>query len=218
MGENWHFSRGLTFGPYQELFHERVGRHPDRIKNLHFVFAFMMRALHTIKPHIDRLLESGANSCFTCAETHNSTRTLLLQLLDPPQGAAGAADCRGVLQAFDNAVLFSGQDAEASRLLYKDIARRFRHMGNLMTCVGCDRCKLWGTLQFHAARVALGILLKDSIAEASAKTEDQFAVPRWTDLKPNDIVALVNALAQLSKSIDHVRHWMPSAESSHDEL
>jgi len=83
-------------------------------------------------------------------------------------------------------------------------------MGHLMTCVGCDRCKLWGTLQFHAARVALGVLLDSSSSgnlDASSGNIDQFTVPGLADLKPNDVVALVNALAQLSKSIDQVRTW-----------
>lgn len=42
-------------------------------------------------------------------------------------------------------------------------------MGQLMRCVACDRCKLWGTLQFHAARVAIGVLVDRSGSDAAGE-------------------------------------------------
>lgn len=200
--ESWDPASGLDFRPWKALFDERVGQHPGRVQNMHLVFALLTRALHRLEPHMDRFLEAGASACPHCASQHNQTRDLLRELVSPPDQAP--AECGAVLQAFDDAALFRGEDAGALR---QEVSSRLQRMGNLMTCVGCDRCKLWGTLQFHAVRVAFGIIL----AEADDDTGDfetQFAVPAWASLKPNDVVALVNALAQVSKSIDQARLWM----------
>jgi len=207
---NWKFSRSLHFAPWKKLFDDRVGQFPDRLRNLHFVFALMTRALSYLEPHLDRLLEAGAITCPKCAAHTDETRNLLQQLVHPSSDAP--AECGAVLQAFDRAALFEEHDDEStlsdeSLALQKELKRRFERMGHMMTCVGCDRCKLWGTLQFHGARVALGILLSIDSADNAGSVKSQFDVPHWTDLKPNDIVALVNALAQVSKSIDHVKQW-----------
>lgn len=208
--ENWGVSRDLSFGPWKELFFERVGRHPDRMRNMHFVFALLTRALHRLEPHLDSVLEAGRGVCPKCAAHHNRTRDLMQQLVAPPEHAP--EECNAVLKAFDYEALFAGQDAEG---LKAEVKTRFRRMGELMTCVGCDRCKLWGTLQFHAARVAVGILLAEGggppdtadDAGGGAGSRSQFVVPSWSDLRPNDIVALVNALAQVSKSIHQAKQW-----------
>lgn len=214
--ENWGFGSDLQFKAWKALFDERVGRHPDRIRNLHFVFALMLRALHRLEPQLDRLLEAGADACPKCARQHNHTRDLLRQLLKPPEHAPN--DCVAVLQAFDDSVLFRSNGREdASRALKNEVKKRFERMGNLMTCVGCDRCKLWGTLQFHAVRTAVAILFAE-IGDDAGIVKNQFAVPLWTELKPNDIVALVNALAQVSKSIDQVKEWSSSDRASKSEL
>ena len=69
-----------------------------------------------------------------------------------------------------------------------------------------------GTLQFHGLRVALGILLFPDV-DVSPDTPEAMggssegAVPRRQDLTPNDLVALVTTLVQLSKSVDQVRIW-----------
>jgi hypothetical protein len=203
--QNWDFARDLQFGPWRDMFDERVGRHPERLRNMHFVFALMTRALHRLEPHVDRLLEAGAKACPKCASDHNRTREILSQLVSPPEDAP--SECRALLKAFDDAALFKTRDIETLELK-NEVRTRFQRMGDVMTCVGCDRCKLWGSLQFHAARVALGILLNGYDVDGRYLGEDRpFVVPQFADLMPNDIVALVNAIAQVSKSIDQARQW-----------
>lgn len=202
--DNWGFARSLHFGPWRELFDKRVGQHPKRIQNMHFVFALLARALHKLKPRLSLLLQSGSKACPSCAAHHDVTEHLLQQLVSPAEHVPG--ECKSVLEAFNTDALFRGNSSEVF-LLREDIKRRFSRMGHLMTCVGCDRCKLWGSLQFHAARVALGILLDEAGGENMQDARDQFSIPRLAELRPNDVVALVNALAQLSKSIHQVKEW-----------
>jgi len=207
--ENWRAGRDLSFGPWKALFDDRVGRHPDRVRNMHFVFALMLRALHTISPRLDHLLEASRNSCPKCAEQYNQTKDLLQSLVAP---SAQARECSAVLHAFDPSVLFADQDPGTVQLK-EELKRRLQRMGEMMTCVGCDRCKLWGTLQFHAARVAVGVLINDEPIDDDNNTS-QFGVPSLSSLRPNDIVALVNTMAQLSKSIHQAKQWAraPHAE------
>eukprot|EP00930_Biecheleria_cincta_P083485 TRINITY_DN73050_c0_g1_i1.p1 TRINITY_DN73050_c0_g1~~TRINITY_DN73050_c0_g1_i1.p1 ORF type:complete len:476 (+),score=56.64 TRINITY_DN73050_c0_g1_i1:113-1540(+) len=212
--ENWGFARELEFRPWKELFDQRVGQHPDRIRNMHFVFALLSRALYRLAPHLDQALAAGRESCSKCASEHNRTQEILHQLLSPPDHVP--SECPAVLRAFDEASLFAPDDVEM-RHLKQNVKARFARMGDLMTCVGCDRCKLWGTLQFHATRVALGVLLNETTTDGDSSSTQQFPVPRWSELKPNDLVALVNALAQVGKSIDQVKRWT-RVETAREEL
>lgn len=213
--ENWGFAHDLDFKPWKELFDQRVGQHPDRIRNMHFVFALLTRALYRLAPHLEQALAAGRNACPKCASEYNHTRKLLQELVSPPDHVP--KDCPAVLRAFDEASLFAADDDNMTHLK-NEVKVRFARMGDLMTCVGCDRCKLWGTLQFHAVRVALGVLLNETTAGDSAESSSQrFPVPRWSELKPNDLVALVNALAQVGKSIDQVKRWT-QVNSARQEL
>lgn len=213
--QNWKVSRGLDFRPWKQLWEQRVGKFPDRIRNLHFVFSLMTRALRHLEPHLDRLLEMGAAGCPKCSAGHNRTKELLHELLSPSETAP--PECATVLNSFDQKTLFSGK-TPTTTALGQELKQRFQRMGNMMTCIGCDRCKLWGSLQFHAARVALGVIMSIDDDTKSQASASQFDVPHWTQLKPNDVVALVNALAQVSKSIDQAREWTGSRTPSWQEL
>merc|ERR1712151_813467 len=140
---------------------------------MHFVFALLTRALHRLSPHLVKLLEAGSRACVKCAAEHNRTQELLQQMVSPPAGAP--SECAEVLHAFDYEAIFTRQNEPSSKLK-EEVKTRFKRMGDLMTCVGCDRCKLWGTLQFHAARVAFEILLAEG-TDGSNNVADQFTVP-----------------------------------------
>merc|ERR1712224_46712 len=46
---------------------------------------------------------------------------------------------------FDESALLN--DPEFKTTKRAELQRRFLHLREIMKCVGCDRCKLWGTLQ-----------------------------------------------------------------------
>ena len=88
--------------------------------------------------------------------------------------------------------------------LFSDISKKeikqqfinyFHNISKIMDCVTCERCRLWGKLQILGLGTALKILLADG---------DEFGLGV---LQRNEVVALINTLAQLAKSVDSIRDW-----------
>jgi len=88
--------------------------------------------------------------------------------------------------ASDESTLFQGSSAT----LIPEFQRKFQNITQILDCLGCDRCKLWGKLQTQGIAAALKILLAaDDEPLELAKTE---------------IIALMNTLNQVSMSVEHV--------------
>ncbi|KAI5699368.1 hypothetical protein M8J75_001863 [Diaphorina citri] len=98
---------------------------------------------------------------------------------------------------FDETAMFTGGD-EAARL--KDSFRsHFRNISNIMDCVGCEKCKLWGKLQ-----VSLGTALKILFSGKFDQTPMLTPKTQQFHLKRGEIVALFNSICRLSSSINHL--------------
>ena len=96
---------------------------------------------------------------------------------------------------FDEKSLFAESgagDADSKRL---ELKRKFAHLLQIMKCVGCDRCKLWGTLQTLGVGTALSIILDD---------EDEM---QQQDLSRHEAVALVHTLEKFSSALVYARHF-----------
>mmetsp|Transcript_25665 Transcript_25665/g.84505 ORF Transcript_25665/g.84505 Transcript_25665/m.84505 type:complete len:142 (-) Transcript_25665:280-705(-) len=94
--------------------------------------------------------------------------------------------------SFDETSLLEG-DGEGLRR--EMLQARFEHLGRIMRCVGCDRCKLWGTLQARGFATAVRVLLADADGPAPALTRQE-------------AVALVVTLERLSASLAFVRELL----------
>ena len=70
-----------------------------------------------------------------------------------------------------------------------ELKRRFRHLLQIMQCVGCDRCKLWGTLQTLGVGTALRIIL------------DEDEPSQALNLSRQEAVALVHTLERFSSAL-----------------
>ena len=68
----------------------------------------------------------------------------------------------------------------------------FRNITQIMNCVGCEKCKLWGKLQILGMGTALRILFD----------EDGAGVPM---LNRNEVIALINFMGRLSSSVEAIR-------------
>mmetsp|Transcript_22543 Transcript_22543/g.29450 ORF Transcript_22543/g.29450 Transcript_22543/m.29450 type:complete len:547 (+) Transcript_22543:89-1729(+) len=91
---------------------------------------------------------------------------------------------------------------EESVLLRSDFQSRFRNISRIMDCVSCEKCRLWGKLQILGIGTALKILLSpDDWADDLASEKRGYSLQR------NEVTALMNTLAQLSKSVQHVNEW-----------
>ena len=79
-------------------------------------------------------------------------------------------------------------------ILRAEFLSNFRNVSRIMDCVGCEKCRLWGKLQLLGIGTALKILI-------TADDED------IGHLQRNEVIALVNTLAQLVKSVEAVVAW-----------
>ena len=220
--------------PSLPLWLERVGTHPDRLENMYFVYLFLVRALAKARPVLAAMKFDTGNQAQDL-----STRQLLDQLL--------AAPSPGILSAFDESQLFKVSKEEVMKTcpdvisdlsdfaslqqqfvaqnaqkqqLREQLRGAFRNVSRVLDCVGCDKCRLWGKIQFLGLGTAMKVLFADSdnvIADTAlamrgngdsrghvaphSKTEPAF------QLSQNEVVALVNTLHRLSISVHAVEQF-----------
>ena len=80
-------------------------------------------------------------------------------------------------------------------LLMEEFRLRFRNISRIMDCVTCEKCRVWGKLQILGLGTAIKILLTPEAELASS-----VSLPRGL-LNRQEVIALVNTLHQLSKSV-----------------
>lgn len=158
--------------PNTEMYFEKVGNHPDRIKNLYFSFSILLRGLNLATDYF-RTFNFSSDSFFEDASTHRLVTTLLetsLKYGDVP---------------FDESALFK----DHSKLgLKKQLKEYFHNITKIMDCIDCEKCKTYGKMQIKGLGTALKIIFDENY-----KLEIK--------LNRNEIIALVNTLAKWSTSI-----------------
>ena len=161
-----------TWGPNLQCYQERLASHPDRISNLYFNYALVLRAVAKLCSHLQ-----GYTYCSGDPGQDLETKNKVLHLAN--QAASGPI-------IFDEKIMF--QDPAVAGDLKDDFRSRFRNVSRLMDCVGCDKCRLWGKLQTVGYGTALKVLFE---------FEEGGEVP----LKRTELVALINTLARISHSL-----------------
>jgi len=182
------------WGPNLQCYKERLHDRPERISNLYFNYALVLRAVGKLKDHIqDYTFCSGDpyEDRFT-----KELVTLLSRAL--PLGP----------EIFDERIMFQDQDLAGTGITLKeDFRNRFRNVSRIMDCVGCDKCRLWGKLQTAGYGTALKVLFELGNGDANAPK----ALLRRTEL-----VALINTLDKIShalKAIEKFRALITLEES-----
>ncbi|KAI9680088.1 MAG: endoplasmic oxidoreductin-1 [Caeruleum heppii] len=173
----WDYLNQTTgvWGPNLQCYEERLHAHPERISNLYFNYALVLRSLAKLQGQLH-----GYAFCLGDPAQDRATKQKVLSLVD--RVAAGP-------EIFDESLMF--RDAAATGLK-EDFRNRFRNVSRLMDCVGCDKCRLWGKLQ----TVGYGTALKVLFEYDEDTRQDQEAHLRRTEL-----VALVNTLDRISHSL-----------------
>ena len=167
--------------PNLECFKERLHGHPERISNLYFNYALLLRAVAKLRNKI-----KGYSFCAADPFQDRDTKQIVVSLVD-------AIPNRGK-DAFDESVMFKGPDALG---LKEDFKNRFRNISRIMDCVGCDRCRLWGKVQTHGYGTALKVLFE---YDEKNPENDPY-------LKRTELVALVNTLDKVSHSLQAIRKF-----------
>jgi len=150
---------------------QQFAKHPDRLRNLHFAFVVLLRAVQR------------ASNYFS-AQSQYGERGLMLvrRLID----SNVLQSCNAVFSAFDESVLFSGDGGTLPTTLKHQFKDVFRNISTLFDCISCQQCKLHGKLQLLGVGTALKLLLLP---------EELISVTR------QESVALFNTLAKFSDAI-----------------
>lgn len=179
------------WGPNLQCYKERLHDHPERISNLYFNYALVLRAVGKLKDYVQ-----DYTFCTGDTEQDVKTRSMISELAKAiPAGP----------QIFDESVMF--QDNTLSGVeLKEDFRHRFRNISKMMDCVGCDKCRLWGKVQTNGFGTALKVLFEFGNGKPAIAAGHEVPLLRRTEL-----VALINLLDKISaalKAVERFRNMM----------
>lgn len=204
---NVHIARRYLFGRnrwghHTRIYRERLRKHPERIENLYFVYALVLRALNKAAPSL-----AHRSDYWTGNETEDArTRHLVEQVLRNPLIRGPVNGCT---TTFAEHEMFRGCCANC----LVQFRAHFRNISKIMDCVGCEKCRLWGKLQFLGLGTAFKILFAEPSYTARTNRSD-------LDLTRNEVVALINLLKNLCLSIrsTHEMEWIIGQEAHRQRL
>ncbi|KAK0123235.1 endoplasmic oxidoreductin-1 [Cadophora gregata f. sp. sojae] len=183
----WEYLNQTTgaWGPNLQCYKDRLHGYPDRVSNLYFNYALVLRAVTKLGPYLkDYTFCSG--DPIQDRETKAKVQALTSR--------AGT-----VPQIFDESLMFVNGEGPS---LKEDFRNRFRNVSRIMDCVGCDKCRLWGKLQTAGYGAALKVLF-----EFENNSDD---IPM---LKRTELVALFNTLARISNSLGAIAEFRSMVEA-----
>mmetsp|Transcript_23652 Transcript_23652/g.26978 ORF Transcript_23652/g.26978 Transcript_23652/m.26978 type:complete len:1247 (+) Transcript_23652:298-4038(+) len=205
--ENWE--------PNAIYFYEKFGDHPEYIRNLHFSYVVLLRALKKASPVLYKYEIRTGNI------VDDETATILLRrLLD----SSILTSCNHVFTAFDESLMFRTHDTTSGKTMQFDapftekqpdeiVALQqnfkgvFHNISSILDCVQCQQCKLHGKMAMLGYGTALKILFtskEELIAES---------------LSRNEVVAFINTIAKMSEAMKDIRelthlYWTKEFEKS----
>ncbi|ANB11057.1 Ero1p [Sugiyamaella lignohabitans] len=201
--------------PNLDCFMSRVGNHQERLENLYFNYALVSRAVSKLRNYIDDLHFNNQD-----ASADQATRRQLLRLIkssspvtysraqaNDTNTPTSASSSQQKLLLFNETAIFSSPEGRA---LKSEFRKRVRNVSALMSCVGCDRCRLWGKLQTAGYGTALKLLFE--LPENPADDPELCSTVMST-FRRSELVALINTLDRLSKSIEAVTYFRNELQS-----
>jgi hypothetical protein len=174
------------WGPNLNLFYNRLGKREfkSRVENLYFVYLFTLQAAVKAAPY---LVHAEFSTGYL--DEDSVTKTLVKSLLKNERLV------RMCTKAFDEGMLWNEEESgrekrDISRglVLQEEMQLHFQNITQIMNCVGCEKCKLWGKLQIVGLGTAMKILF-------NVKDLKHLVLTR------NEVIAFFNLLARLSESI-----------------
>ena len=181
-----------TWGPNLACYTDRLASHPERISNLYFNYALLLRAVTKLRTYL-----KGYTFCTGDPSLDTLTKSKILSL-------TSLASTHRAGRIFDESVMFA--DPQNSLPLKEDFRNRFRNVSRLMDCVGCDKCRLWGKLQTVGYGTALKVLFEF----------DEEKNGENPPLRRTELVALVNTLDRVSTSINALGKMRDLVLAQHD--
>ncbi|RKP34693.1 endoplasmic reticulum oxidoreductin 1, partial [Dimargaris cristalligena] len=170
------------WSPNLECFMNRVGYFPERLQNIYFNYALLLRSILKLNTY---LLDN--TYCVGNSEEEIWLKSKIQELVSV---------CLTMPNTFDESELFDGPN---SIILKEEVKDRFRNVSRIMDCVGCEKCRLWGKLQTRGFGTALKVLFSYDQSSFQSSSDDS--------LDRGEIVSLLNTFNQFSKSINVVQKF-----------
>jgi len=168
--------RNKTY-PNPDLFFEKVGDHPDRMANLYFAHSVLLRAINRAHEYIQNYNYDTGDYMEDL-----KTRKIIDQLYN--------VTLQRCDQPFDEKELF----ASLSRAeVNKHFISYFYNISQIMDCVECETCKVYGKLQTLGIASALKILFAE-----------KFTGQNEVHLKRNELIALFVTFYKFSTSLSYI--------------
>jgi len=184
-----------TWEPNLDKFARNFGDSPERLKNLHFAYVVLLRALERATPFLYNFPFAAGED----VEEDKYTMRLVQRLLDSHVLKSAA----GIFGAFDEQRMFavpksSAPSSSAAREdnvveLKTKFKGVFQNVSAVLDCVSCQKCRLHGKIQLLGMGTALKMLLLPEALIASSVTRAE-------------LVALFNTLHKFGKAIRAVPH------------
>ncbi|KAL7531486.1 hypothetical protein ACHAXR_005392, partial [Thalassiosira sp. AJA248-18] len=180
--------------PNPQYFIDKFADRPDHLRNLHFSYVVLLRALKKASPFLYQYeIKTGD------ILDDEMASILLRRLLD----STILRSCHDVFTAFDENLMFKEQSTAIS--LQENFKGVFHNVSSILDCVQCQQCKLHGKMAMLGYGTALKILfLPEDIIGKS--------------LSRNEIVAFLNTIAKMSESVREVRELTHLYWSTHTRL
>ena len=172
------------WGPNLNLFYDRLGKqqHKARVENLYFTYLFTLQAALKAAPYLNHADYSTDHE-----DDDVVTKTLVISLLNNERVS------KMCTKAFDEGKLWQkGIDVQITQ---EEMQLHFQNISQIMNCVGCEKCKLWGKLQISGLGTALKILF--NVGDISQLV-----------LRRNEVISLFNLLSRLSESLHTVSTFL----------
>jgi ERO1-like protein beta len=188
----WEYLNQTTgeWGPNLQCYKDRIHAFPDRVSNLYFNFALVLRAVAKLGPFLKYY--------YTFCSQDPAQDRMTMAKVEALTSKAGTE-----LNIFDESLMFVNGEGPS---LKEDFRNRFRNVSRIMDCVGCDKCRLWGKLQTAGYGAALKVLFEFD--------NNSHEFPK---LKRTELVALFNTLARISSSLEAIHEFRIMVEAEETE-
>ncbi|OMJ22180.1 Endoplasmic reticulum oxidoreductin-1 [Smittium culicis] len=200
-----------TWSPNLGCFIARIGSFPERLRNIYFNYALLLRSIQRLSPFLKQYnYNDEKNVSDNASSSEMSTKELVNQLTN----IAASID-----KPFNENLLFKN---EKTKDLIPEFKATFMNISRIMDCTGCEKCRLWGKTQILGIGTALKTLFSygnsdetisnipsgSSANSPKIETSDALASNFGNiDIKRNEIVALIATFNQFSQSLHNIEHF-----------
>ncbi|KAG0226254.1 hypothetical protein BGW42_003790 [Actinomortierella wolfii] len=185
--DEWFNQTTGEWGPNLDCFISRVGMHPERLENIYFDYAVLLRAASKVADYL-----TGYEFCTGDPAIDSNVKTLMHEVINL------AKKCP---PTFDERTLFKEKSSLETLQLKQQFRDHFRNVSRIMDCVGCEKCRLWGKIQTQGLGTALKLLFSydDHGIQQHSKRHDI--------LERSEIVAFFNTFNRFSESITAIERF-----------